>query len=58
MNQQSQEHTINNTPNNCEHTRVLEKTPTNGHIDKTDENINTWTCYDRISRKPERFTYH
>ena len=37
----AQGHTINNTPNNCKHTRIIEKTSTNGHIDKTNENINT-----------------
>ena len=51
-------YTINNTSNNQEHTGIIEKTPTNGHIDKTDENINTWTPYGRISRKLDRLAYH
>ena len=54
----AQGHTINNTPNNHEHTSITEKAPRNGHIDKADENINIWTCCGRISRKPDRFTYH
>ena len=32
-----------NITNNSEHTGIIEKTPTNRHIDKTDENINTQT---------------
>ena len=57
----TQGHTISNVPNNHEHTGIIEQTPksgTNGHIDKTDENINTRTQYDRISRKLDRLTYH
>ena len=54
----AQEHTINNTPNNQEHTGIIDKTPTNGYTDKTDENINTQTCYGRISRKLYRLKYH
>ena len=54
----AQGHTINNTLNNHKHTRIIKKTPTNGHMDKTNENINTQTCYGRISRKPDRLTYH
>ena len=38
----TQGHTIGNIPKNQEHTGITEKTPTNGHIDKSDENINTW----------------
>ena len=54
----TQGHTKNNTPNNQEHKGIIEKTPTNAQIDKTDENINTQTHYGRISRKPDRLTYH
>ena len=36
----AQGHTINNTPNSHEDTRIIGKASTNGHIDKTDENIN------------------
>ena len=34
------------------------KKSTNGHIDKTDEDINTWACYGRIRRELDRLTYH
>ena len=54
-------HTLSNVPNNGEHTGIIVKTPIigrNGHIDKTDENINTQTWYGRIIRKPDRPTHH
>ena len=42
----TQGHTISNVPNNEEHTGIIKQTPingTSGHIDKTDDNINTQT---------------
>ena len=54
----TQGHTINNTQHNQEHKEIIGKTPTNGYTDKTDENINTQTHYDRISRKSGRPIYH
>ena len=47
----AQEHTKYNMPKFHKHTRVIEKASTNGCID-------TWTHYGRISRKPDRHTYH
>ena len=41
-----------------EQTENLKQTTTNRNIDKPDESINTWTYYDRLSRKPDRLTYH
>ena len=52
----TQGHAISNIPNNQEHTGIIEKTPTNGCIDKTDENINTRTQHGRISIKTDRLT--
>ena len=55
----TQGYTTSNVPNNWEHTGIIEQAPingTNGPIDKTDKNINTWTLYSRISRKLDRLT--
>ena len=52
---------ISNVPFNWEHTGIINQAPTygtNGHIEKTAENINTQTQYGRISRKLDRLTYH
>ena len=54
----AQGHTINITSNNHEQKRIIEETPTNGHIDKLDESINIQTHYGRMSRKLDRLTYH
>ena len=58
QNSNTQGHTINNVPNNWEHTGSIKQTTTYGNIDNPDENINTHTCYGRLSRKLDRLTYH
>ena len=52
----AQGHTLNNTQNNHKHKRVIKRASKNGHIDKSDENSNTQTCYGRVSRKPDGLT--
>ena len=53
-NSSEQGHTLNNTPNNCTNSWIIEETPPNGHVDKTDDNINMQTCYGWKSRKLDR----
>ena len=49
-----QEHIKNRTPASCEQDKI----PSHKNEGKLDERINTETQYGRISRKPDRLTYH
>ena len=53
-----QEHTANMIPASCEQEENMKQIAIHRNRDKLDENTNTVTCYGRISRKPDRLTYH
>ena len=53
-----QDHIVIRIPASHEQEGNQKQLPTHKNIDKLDERTNTQTHYGRISRKPDRLTYH
>ena len=53
-----QEHIVNMIPDSYEQEENKKQIPIHKNIGKPDERTNTQTHYRRISRKPDRLTYH